>query len=90
MTLVQKLQVKGEAELFQIAAVRNPKGKFDVYLEPINICSEQPEKEYASTVNSSLESMIRRFPEQYQWSYKRFRTTEDGSLNVYLQHLRVE
>ena len=90
MTLVQKLHIKGNAQLFQIAAIRNQSGKFDIYLEPIVISTDLPEIDYAAQVNQSLEFMIKRFPEQYQWAYKRFRTTEDGSLNVYLQHLQQE
>lgn len=85
MTLVQKVQQKSKAEVYQIAAIRNEQGKFDVYLEPLNMEPELDELAYASKVNQHLEKMIRRFPEQYQWSYKRFKTTEDGSKNIYRQ-----
>lgn len=85
MTLVQKVQQKSHAEVYQIAAIRNEKGKFDVYLEPLNMEPGLDELAYASNLNQHLEAMIRRFPEQYQWSYKRFKTTEDGSKNIYRQ-----
>ncbi len=85
MTLVQKVQQKSHADVYQIAAIRNEKGKFDIYLEPLNMEPELDELAYASKVNQHLEKMIRQFPEQYQWSYKRFKTTEDGSKNIYRQ-----
>lgn len=83
MSLVQKLQQKSQAALFQIAAIRNENGNFDVYFEPIDIDQNVSELEYATQLNGVLEQMIRNFPEQYQWSYKRFKTTEDGSPNIY-------
>ncbi|NVK21704.1 MAG: lysophospholipid acyltransferase family protein [Kangiellaceae bacterium] len=83
MNLVQKMQQKSGAELYQIAAIRNQQGRFDIYMEPIKIDVEQDEKSYAEQINLTLEAMIKRFPEQYQWSYKRFKSTEDGSPNIY-------
>lgn len=83
MTLVQKVQQKSGAEVYQIAAIRNQKGTFDIHLEPLDVNPEMDELIYAEKVNQHLENIIRRFPEQYQWSYKRFKTTEDGSKNIY-------
>ncbi|MHC9511894.1 lysophospholipid acyltransferase family protein [Kangiella sp. M94] len=83
MTLVQKVQQKSDAEVYQIAAIRNQQGSFDIYLEPLNMDSGMDELEYSTKINQYLEQTIRRFPEQYQWSYKRFKTTEDGSKNIY-------
>ncbi|WP_018623648.1 lysophospholipid acyltransferase family protein [Kangiella aquimarina] len=83
MTLVQKVQQKSNAEVYQIAAIRNETGKFDIHLEPLNMDPNLDELIYAEKVNQHLENIIRRFPEQYQWSYKRFKTTEDGSKNIY-------
>lgn len=83
MTLVQKVQQKSNAEVYQIAAIRNETGKFDIHLEPLDMDPNLDELSYAEKVNRHLENIIRRFPEQYQWSYKRFKTTEDGSKNIY-------
>ncbi|WP_223669773.1 lysophospholipid acyltransferase family protein [Kangiella shandongensis] len=85
MTLVQKVQQKSGAELFQIAAVKNESGSYDIRMEPIDLKPELDEKVYAQKVNAGLESMIRRYPEQYQWSYKRFKTTSCGGPNPYCQ-----
>ena len=83
MNLVQKMQQKSDADLYQIAAIRNKKGMFDIHMPPINIDIAQSEAVYAEQINTKLETMIKHFPEQYQWSYKRFKTTEDGSANIY-------
>jgi len=34
-------------------------------------------------MNRTVEQCIRMAPEQYQWSYKRFRQRPDGSRNPY-------
>jgi len=83
MTLIQKVQQKSNAEVYQIAAIRNATGRFDIHLEPLHMDPSLDELAYATEVNQHLEAMIRRFPEQYQWSYKRFKTTVDGSKNIY-------
>jgi KDO2-lipid IV(A) lauroyltransferase len=85
MTLVQKIQQKSDAALFQIAAIKNETGAYDVHLEPLDIDSNQEEACYAEAVNESLASMIKRYPAQYQWSYKRFKTTECGRPNPYCE-----
>lgn len=83
MTIVQKIQQKSQSELFQIAAIRNSEGKYDIHLEPLIVDLNTDEEQYAEHVNEYIESMIKRFPEQYQWSYKRFKTTESGEPNPY-------
>jgi len=83
MTLVQKVQQKSHAALFQVAAIRNQNNKYDIHLIPIAIDPNLPMENYSAEVNKALESMIRRYPEQYQWSYKRFKTTECGKPNPY-------
>ena len=83
MTLVQKIQQKSNANLFEIAAIKNANGQYDVHLKPLEIDQDLDELEYATEVNKCLEQTIRRYPEQYQWSYKRFKTTENGEPNPY-------
>jgi len=83
MTLVQKVQQKSDAALFQVAAIKNQNNKYDIHLIPIAIDPNLPTENYSTEVNKALESMIRQYPEQYQWSYKRFKTTECGKPNPY-------
>lgn len=83
MDLIQKIQKKSQAKVYQIAAIKNADKKYEVHLEPIEIDVELEAVDYANQLNAALESLIRRFPEQYQWSYKRFKSTVDGRPNVY-------
>ena len=85
MTIVQRIQQKSGSDLFQIAAIKNEHGLYDIHLIPIDIDSEQDEVSYARDVNGHLEAVIRQYPEQYQWSYKRFKTTACGGPNPYQQ-----
>ncbi|GAA4360521.1 lysophospholipid acyltransferase family protein [Kangiella marina] len=83
MTIVQKIQQKSDAKLFQVAAIKNDANRYDIHLMPIDINPDQSVESYAKQVNGELEGMIRQYPEQYQWSYKRFKTTECGGSNPY-------
>ncbi len=83
MDLIQKIQKRSKAKLYQIAAIQNAEGLYDIHLGPINIDLELESQHFAAQLNLALEAIIRRYPEQYQWSYKRFKTTEDGSPNPY-------
>ncbi len=56
-------------KLFAIAADE------DIYNDDINIA--------VTSMNRTIEHCIRKIPQQYQWSYKRFRQRPDGSSNPY-------
>ncbi|RDX37020.1 lipid A biosynthesis acyltransferase [Kangiella sp. HD9-110m-PIT-SAG07] len=83
MTIVQRIQQRSDAKLFQVAAIKNDNGLYDMHLVPIEIDAEQAQEQYAKEVNEHLESFIRQYPEQYQWSYKRFKTSSCGGPNPY-------
>lgn len=87
MTIVQRIQQKSQVDLFQVAAIKNKQGTYDIHLDPLNIDSELSqqlsEEDYAKNVNQCLEAKIRQYPAQYQWSYKRFKTTDCGGPNPY-------
>lgn len=83
MTIVQRIQKKSDACLFQVAAIKNDNNLYDIHLIPIDIDINATEEEYAIEVNKQLEVLIKKYPEQYQWSYKRFKTTECGGPNLY-------
>lgn len=83
MTIVQRIQQKSNAHLFQVAAIKSDDDLYDIHLIPIDIDMQASEEEYAEEVNKQLEMMIKKYPEQYQWSYKRFKTTECGGPNPY-------
>ncbi len=56
-------------KLFAIAADE------DIYSDDINIA--------VTSMNRTIEQCIRRIPQQYQWSYKRFRQRPNGGTNPY-------
>ena len=37
----------------------------------------------ASRINAELEKLIRRSPEQYMWSHRRFKTRPEGEAKLY-------
>ncbi len=84
MDLIQKVQSHTKAKLYQIAAIQNPNGKYDIHLLPIAIALELTAEEYAAQLNSELEKLIRQYPEQYQWSYRRFKIQPDGYNKLYI------
>ena len=55
------------------------------------ICFEKPADEiyakdvgvHISSLNSSLERLVKKAPEQYQWSYKRFKRLNKSEKNIY-------
>jgi KDO2-lipid IV(A) lauroyltransferase len=40
----------------------------------------------ATALNQSVENVVRRIPEQYQWEYKRFRHQPEGRPNPYKEN----
>lgn len=83
MDLIQSMQQRSGASVYQVAAIKKDNGKYDIYLPKVEINADLSTEEYAAQLNLELEALIKKFPEQYQWSYKRFKTTEDGSPNPY-------
>lgn len=77
MTLLAKIAKKNDVQVLMFWAERLPKGKgYELNLEPVDLGAngETLEQQVAS-MNDSIEALIRRLPEQYMWSYKRFKST---------------
>ena len=77
MTLLVKLAKKHNAQVLMFWANRLDNGKgFDLNLEPLdlNLYSENL-LEQVTLMNSAIEELVKRFPEQYMWSYRRFKST---------------
>ncbi len=86
MTLLSRLAAKTGAPVFTAAAIRRRDGRgFDIHFEPCEDAIHGPTPESVRCLNQALEAMVRRAPEQYQWSYKRFSITPDGQPNIYQQ-----
>ena len=78
MTLTSQLVNKTGAKAFIGAAFR-VKGGYEVAMEPVDdgFYSDDLE-ESVTAMNRSIEKLIARYPEQYQWEYKRFKKQPDG------------
>lgn len=79
MTLLHKLLSKSQANLLFGNCIRNKDGSFDIYLEkPQFDYSNRSVEEFNQQMNQQLESIINKWKEQYQWSYKRFKRQPEG------------
>jgi len=77
MTLLAKIVKKNDLQVLIFWAKRLPRGEgYELNLEPVdlNINGDTLEGQVAS-MNQCVENLIRKMPEQYMWSYKRFKST---------------
>lgn len=73
-TLVRNLCSKVDCEVFLATIYRSsPPGEFGLTIQPLDRERlARDETESAQYMNDKIEEMIKRFPEQYQWGYRRF------------------
>ena len=72
MTLAARLAQRTKAPVVITYAIRLPRGAgYEISFEPMP--PPDPEESPARHLNRALESVIRRFPEQYAWSYNRYK-----------------
>ncbi|NNH77190.1 lysophospholipid acyltransferase family protein [Acinetobacter sp. ANC 5380] len=86
--LSAKLIQKTKAKTLFLYALRNDNHGFDMHIEPID------ERIYQGNANKgtgvileAIENLIRRYPEHYHWSYKRFKANPELE-NIY--HLNTD
>ncbi|MHA3982614.1 lysophospholipid acyltransferase family protein [Acinetobacter venetianus] len=76
-SLSAKLIQKTKATALLLYVKRNDQEGFDMVIEPINPQIYQGTAEDGTLIiHQSLEQLIRRYPEHYHWSYKRFRANK--------------
>ena len=77
MTLLAKIANKNDLQVLMFWAKRLPKGKgYELNLEPVNLNENGDALEdQVASMNQCVEALIRKMPEQYMWSYKRFKST---------------
>lgn len=83
-TLVSKMAAKTQCNVIGLSCIRNPElSSFDVHCIdlPTSIQSSDLQQSVDS-LNLAMQEMIHLAPEQYIWSYKRFRNCY-GNVNVY-------
>ncbi|WP_455206387.1 lysophospholipid acyltransferase family protein [Kaarinaea lacus] len=85
MTLLPRLMQKTGAAVVFAYAERLPWGQgFHIHFLPALIASQKNDlNEAATLLNKGVENCVRQTPEQYQWSYKRFKTRPDGESSLY-------
>lgn len=66
---------------FFIAVCERTEDGFEVKFDPVTADNEN--QDFLTIVNHGIEQAVRRHPEQYLWSYKRFRTRPEGELDYY-------
>lgn len=75
MTLPAKLQQMTDATILLTWGERLPHGKgYIMHIEPLPQPLSGSPEERAAQINQAMESLIRRRPEQYLWSYNRYKT----------------
>ena len=86
ITLINKLARKSKVPIMFIHSKRLPKGiGYEVFVEKINDkyyeCSDD---DALLILNKSLEKIILKYPEQYLWSYEKFRNRVGVEENIYV------
>ena len=72
MTLAARLAQRTRAPVVMTYAIRLPRGAgYELSFE--SMPPRDPDESPARQLNRALESVIRRFPEQYMWSYNRYK-----------------
>jgi KDO2-lipid IV(A) lauroyltransferase len=85
MTLVSRLAMKTGAVILLTYAERLPRGRgYKLHLESLpKLVSEGPLELSVAALNAAVEQAVRRLPEQYLWSYKRFKRRPPGEAKFY-------
>ncbi len=84
MTLASRIAMKSGAGLVLCVAERLSWGRgFRIHFRPLDISSEAQLETHVAAINRGVESFVRHLPQQYQWSYKRFRTRPAGEAAIY-------
>ncbi len=80
IVLVSKLAQRFKIPAYIVASKRNLEtAKFDITLIKIDDALQNDDLQCSvDTLNQAIESVIRTAPEQYLWTYKRFKSTPEG------------
>ena len=84
--LMPKLAARHNTPVLFISAQRKAEGYHLHIEEGVKELYDKDLVSACNAMNSQIETMINKFPEQYSWSYKRFKRLPDGT-NLYSQAL---
>lgn len=85
MGLVARLARRSGAPVITVFGERLPRGRgYRLHVSAVDeaIHSDDPVRS-ATVMNAAIERLVRRFPDQYAWSYKRFKTRPAGEAAPY-------
>ncbi|MCH1501067.1 MAG: hypothetical protein L7S50_02230 [Litoricolaceae bacterium] len=77
--LPYRLALATNARVFIGAALKTQEG-YEVVLKKLNDPIADDQDHWLVMMNREIEALVRQYPEQYQWEYRRFRNAPDGSL----------
>lgn len=85
MTLVSRLVQRSGAQVVTVYGQRLPRGRgYRIRLHAVDDAVRSPDMATSvAALNRAIERCVRECPEQYQWSYKRFKTTPGGVRSPY-------
>ena len=87
MALVHRLVKKYRKPILMAAVERrieNGQPKYVFHFQaPDEAIASDDEALHADALNAAVERVVEIAPEQYQWSYKRFKRAEDKARNIY-------
>jgi KDO2-lipid IV(A) lauroyltransferase len=85
MVLLSRLAMKNGSPVFMLCAERLPWAQgYCLRFEPLpEVVWTGPLEASVAAVNTTVERAVRRKPEQYLWSYKRFKTRPPGEARLY-------
>jgi len=85
VTFTSKLAQKTDADVIACYAKRDTEKKgYDLFFEPANKAINDKNMAISlAALNLETEKLINQCPEQYQWSYKRFKTRPEGENSFY-------
>lgn len=84
MTLVGRLAARGQAPLVLGWAERLSLGRgYCLHWYALDENLRSPDPTHALALNRAIEAVVRQYPCQYQWGYRRFSLRPDGELNPY-------
>lgn len=84
INLVHRLANRHAPRVFLVCALRNTSGTFDInFQELTHEIVGRSELSAATAMNKAIAAQVVQAPEQYQWTYKRFKRPAGGGPSIY-------
>ena len=71
------------ATVMCVSHIRHPDGQYEIGFSPVLDNFGEDEAADAKAWNDYLETWIRKYPDQYLWMHKRFKTRPEGASSIY-------